>query len=123
MKVKIYEFQESKQFTGVGTVYTGWVNVGISANMLAFIKLTAQGTFTDETLNISVQTRTPEGDAVDLADNSSPIAFTEITNKISSLPFLDYIPFTAFGSLIRFKIVTAGTSPDYTFKLTGYGKG
>jgi len=123
VKVKLYFFQESKQFTSVGTFYTEWTDVSDSSEMLAFIKLIAQEAYTDEALNISVQAQTPDGDPIDLTDNATPVAFTEITNKVGSLPFLDYIPFMAFGSLIRFKIVITGTSPDYTFKLTGYGKG
>lgn len=119
MRVKIYEFQVSKQFTGAGTEYTEWMDVGISAEMLAFIKLTAQGSYDNETLNISVQTKTPDDDPMDLKE----VVFTEIGNKVGSLPFSDYIGFLGFGSLIRFKIVKAGTSPDYTFKLIGYGKG
>lgn len=118
MHAKTHVFQKSKQFTGVATVYTEWVPVVMAEELLAFIKLTAQGTYTDETLNISVQTQTPDGDAIDLVG----VNFSEIGNKTGSLPFLDYLGIAAFGVAVRFKIVTAGTSPDYTFKLTGWGK-
>jgi len=111
-------FQELKQFTGVGTEYTKWFRVTDFHELLAFIKLAAQGTYDNEILNINVQIQTPDGDAVDLKD----VKFPEIGDKTGNLPFLDYIAFTAFGPLIRFKIVTTGTSPDYTFKLTGIAK-
>ncbi|GAG03195.1 unnamed protein product [marine sediment metagenome] len=117
MRVKNYIFQELKQFTGEGTFETEWSDVSISAEILAFVKLTAQGEYTDETLNISVQARSPDGDAIDLTE----VKFNEIGNVLA-FPLLGYLGFAGFGSQIRFKIVTTGTAPNYTFKLTGIGK-
>ncbi len=116
---KYYIFKELTRITGVGTIYTDWIDVSSVYELLVFIKLTAQGEHTNETLSVSAQTRTPNKDAVDLKN----VAFDEIKNKIGELPFTDYVPFAAFGNFIRWKITTNGNSPDYTLKITGHGKG
>lgn len=121
-RIKKIELYPSTRIQAGGTVYSPWVPVTNLNNLLAFIKLTAQGNYADETLNISVQTKAPSGDAVDLVEDGSAVALTEIGNKTASLPFLDYLGFTNFGAEIRFKIVTTGTAVDYTFGLDGIAK-
>lgn len=97
-----------------GTVIlTDWVEVDMYKELLIFLKITAQGAYTDETLDITVQVKTQDDDAYEIAK------FKTIKDKTSDLPYRDVLPITWFGQNIRLKLVIEGSDPDYTVKLQG----
>ena len=110
----------SAALTGsAGTTYGSAVAVDKFNEILLFFRVTAQGTFTDETLAVTVQTKDQAGNYYDLEDS----AFTAIGDKTAAVPYAEYMALLVFGSTIRLKYVTTGTTPNYTFGVTGLGKG
>ena len=116
--VQMFTLFPSAQISSATTTYSTEVSVGNYVEMTIFLDLTAQGAYTDETMDVYVQTRSPSGNWVDLTDTS----FTEVGNKTGSLPFLDELSIEGFGSLVRLRIVTAGSSVSYTIEFTTYVK-
>lgn len=115
MAVKRFVFLPSTRVQ-TASVITEWFEVDMFFELMAFLELTAQGTYTNETLDVTIQTRSPNGNAHDLE------SFAQIGNKTAALPFYDYEALTNFGAQIRFKLAVAGTAKDYTLSLTGYAK-
>ena len=115
-------FQASNNITSAGTTYGDAIRVDKFDELNLFLYISVQGSFTDETLNVNVQIKDPDGNYIDLTD----AAFTEITNATAVDPYLaEHIAIVAFGSVVRLKYVTttSGGSVDYTFTVKGYGKG
>ena len=108
----------STQIASATTTYSNWIHVGDYSELTIFLDLTAQGAYTNETMNVSVQTRSPSEDAIDLTN----VSFTEIGNKTGSVPFNDYMTLIGFGAQVRLKIVTAGDSVAYTVEFTAHAK-
>lgn len=102
-----------------GTSYGSAISVNNFNEILLFFRVTVQGTYTDETLTVTVQTKDQAGNYYDLEDS----AFTAIGDKTAVLPYAEYMALLVFGSTIRLKYVTTGTTPAYTFGVTGLGKG
>lgn len=110
----------SAALTGsAGTTYGSAIPVNHYNELHLFFRVTAQGTFTDETLTVSIQIKDQAGNYYDLDDS----AFTAIGDKTSAVPYAQYMALLVFGSVIRLKYVTTGTTPNYTFGVTGIGKG
>ena len=105
--------------SGGGTTYGDAVSVDKFNEILLFFRVTVQGTYTDETLTVTVQTKDQAGNYYDLEDS----AFTAIGDKTSAVPYAEYMALLVFGSTIRLKYVTTGTTQAYTFGVTGLGKG
>lgn len=116
MFAKNFIFLESTNITSAGTTYTGWFEADEIQELLAFLELTAQTYDGGDTINITLQTMSPNGNAHDIG------SFSEVTDATGSLPYYRTLARANIGSLIRFKIVVVGTTPDYTFSLTGKGK-
>jgi hypothetical protein len=117
--VNEFNFYASTNVAAAGTTYSTATDVSKHIELLLFLRVTAQGTYTDETLNITMQTKDHAGNWYDLTD----VDFTEVGDVTGSVPYAEYLPVIGFGSQVRFKIVAAGTGVDYTFSITGYGKG
>ena len=112
----------SAQLSGsAGTTYGSAVAVDKFSELTLFLRLTAQGTFTDESLTVSVQTKDQAGNYYDLTNAT----FTAIGDQTSDVPYSEYIAIVVFGSTIRLKYVATatGATVDYTFSVTGLGKG
>lgn len=111
----------SAQLSGsAGTTYGSAVSVDKFNELTLFLRVTAQGTYTDETLTVTVQTKDAAGNYYDLDDS----AFTAIGDETAAT-YSEYIALLVFGSTIRLKYVTTatGATVDYTFSVTGIGKG
>ena len=112
----------SAALTGsTGTTYGSAVRVDRYDELNIFFRVTAQGTFVDETLTVSVQTKDQAGNYYDLAGAT----FTAIGDKTAAVPYSEDIAIVVFGSTIRLKyVVTAtGATVNYTFGVTAIGKG
>ena len=112
----------SAALTGsTGTTYGSAVRVDEYDELNIFFRVTAQGTFVDETLTVSVQTKDQAGNYYDLAGAT----FTAIGDKTAAVPYGEDIAIVVFGSTIRLKyVVTAsGATVNYTFGVTAIGKG
>lgn len=107
---------EPAQREGAGTVYSDWVNVGYYNELIMNLAVTAQGTYTDETLDITIQGEDGDGNVFELG------SYTQVGNVVSSVPYCEPLKFTNFGRKIRAKIVMAGTDCDYTLSVLGFGK-
>jgi len=118
VSVRDLDFRTSATVSAAGTTYGDTVEVDSFNELTLFIRVTAQGSYTDETLDVSMQTKDPSGNWYDLTDAE----FTQIGNKTASLPYSEYMTIIAFGSQVRIKIVAAGTSVSYTFSVEAYGK-
>jgi len=100
-----------------GTVYSSdWADVSYFHEMLLILAVTAQGAYTNETLDITVQGKDDNGNIFTLAQ------FTQAGNVISVLPYLEPLKLGNFGQFIRAKVVTAGAAVDYTFSVLGFAK-
>ena len=117
--VEDFNFYSSATVSAAGTTYSDATDVSRHLELLVFLRVTAQGTYTDETLDITMQTKDRAGNWHDLTD----VDFTQVGDVTGSVPYAEYLPVIGFGSQIRFKIVAAGTDVDYTFNIDGYGKG
>lgn len=112
--------RDSAALTGsAGTTYGSAARVDRYEELNLFFRVTAQGTFTNETLTVSVQTKDQDGNYYDLSSAS----FTAIGDKTGAVPYGEPLAIVVFGSNIRLKYVTTGTTPNYTFSVTGIGKG
>ena len=112
--------RESAALTGAaGTTYSSALRVEKYEELTLFLYQTAQGGWTDEYLDVSVQTKDPDGNWHDLAGAT----FTQIGNNTAAVPYGEDIGIIVFGAYIRLKYVTQGTTPDFTFQITGIGKG
>lgn len=98
------------------TVYGDWVDASRYTELPMVLAVTAQGAYTDETLDVTLQGMTPLGGIYDI------VSFTQAGNKTGALPFLELKGFTVFGKMVRVKVVTAGTAVDYTLSVSGWGK-
>ena len=99
-----------------GTIYSNWFDVSLMTEALIALAVTAQGSYTNETLDVTVQGQDPLGNLITLAQ------FTQVGNVTSSLPYVEALKLSNFGGQIRVKITTAGTSVDYTLSVGGYAK-
>ena len=108
-------FQDSTQITDTVTL-TDWFEVDMYEELLVFLKISAQGTYANETLDVTIQVKAHDGDAYDVG------SFDQITDKTSSVPYRELLPVRWFGTNIRIKITLGGDDPDYTIKLQGYVK-
>ena len=87
--------------------------------LLAYVELSDQGAYTDETLDIAIQIRDQDGGAYDIA------SFDQITDETIATIAGEYretLPIKWFGTQCRVKVVTTGTSVDYTLKILGHLK-
>ena len=115
--VRSYTVRASAALTGAATTYGTEFDVSDVDELNLFIVLTAQGSYTNETLDVSVQTKDPAGNWHDVAS----AAFTQLGNKGGTAS--EHIAITTFGSKLRLKYISAGNTPNYTFSVTAYGKG
>jgi len=101
-----------------GTVYSDWFNAEALKEILAVLEVTAQGAYTDETLDVTIQGKCPSGSGnpVNLAQ------FTQVGNVVASVPYSEPLKLSNFSKELRVKIVTAGTAVDYTFSVTANGR-
>jgi hypothetical protein len=100
-----------------GTVYSSdWTDVSAFHEMLLILAVTAQGTYTNETLDVTIQGKDANGNVFTLAQ------FTQVGNVVSSVPYVEPLKLSNFGQFVRAKIVTAGTDVDYTFSVLGFAK-
>jgi len=106
----------SSQAVGA-SAYTEGLYVGDSDELLVFFVMTAQGTYTDETLDIKLQTKDPDGNYYDI----SGAAFTQVSGDTGTTSEMKAV--STFGSVIRACIAVTGTTPAYTFSLKFYAKG
>lgn len=97
--------------------YTGdWVDVSYYTELLLALAVTAQGTYTNETLDVIIQGKDPLGNVFTLA------SFTQVVNVTASLPYVEPLKLSNFGGQIRAKATLAGTTKNYTFSVTGAAK-
>lgn len=108
--------QESARKQTAATAYTSTFDVSYFVEMILTLAITAQGTYTDETLDVTIQGQDPLGNWFTLAQ------FTQVGNVVSSVPYTEALKLNNFGGKIRAKIVTAGTAVDFTMSLSGYAK-
>lgn len=100
-----------------GTVYTSdWIDVSRFHEILADLVVTAQGAYTNETLDVTIQGKDADGNIFTLA------SFTQVGNVTAALPYVEPLKLSNFGQWIRAKIVTAGTDVDYTFRVNASAK-
>ena len=91
-------------------VASDWFEVDKFNRLLCFLRLTAVKTYSNETFNVKLQMKDPDGNAVDVTSGS----FTQLTDT----PGNEYKSFTMdFGSQIRFYYTFTGDDPGYTFTL------
>ena len=113
-------FLKSTNITSVGTTYGEWSSGDMYEELLVYLELTDQGAYIDETLDITVQVRDHDGGAYDIA------SFDQITDKanylITHANYRVSLPIKWFGTQCRIKVVTNGTSVDYTLKILGHLK-
>ena len=114
------EFLESTNITTETETYGDWSEGDMYEELLVYAELTDQGGYTDETLDITLQAKSPTGGAYDIG------SFDQITDKADYLVTYAYyrvvLPVRWFGTQCRIKVVTTGTSVDYTLNITGHLK-
>lgn len=116
-KIKILELFPLTRIQAAETAYSSLVPITNFNELILFLEVTAQGAFTNETLNVTVQYTSPSGQVYDL------LSFTQVGDVTAILPYGELKGKTTdFGPQIRIKRETAGTSVDYTFRVTGYAK-
>lgn len=113
-------FLSSTRIQTETTTYGDWSPGDMYEELLVYVELTGQGSYTDETLDITIQTRSPDGDPFDIA------SFDQITDETTAIIAYDYyrvsLPIKWFGTQCRVKVVTAGTAVDYTLNILGHLK-
>lgn len=97
------------------TTYSNWITVDQFDELLLFLRVTAIKTWADETFDVKIQTKDPDGNAVDLTG----VTFTQVTDTTGN----QYRAILVFGSQIRAYYTITGSDPGYTFTLTAYAKG
>ena len=108
------------ELTGADTTYSNDFRVDRYDELILFLYFSAQGMYTNETINVTVQVKDPDGNFIDLTN----AAFTQVGNATGSVPYLaEYLAIAVFGSRIRLKYVTTGTTVSYTFSVKAIGKG
>ena len=105
-------------------------DVSMYSSAVFFLCVTAQGSYTDETLDVKIQTKDPlSGNWVDLTwedGTGTPqnTAFTQVGDKTGSVPYTERIVCLDLpDSHIRVYWVAAGTAEDYTFSVSAVVKG
>lgn len=98
------------------TVYGSWVDVSLKNEAILTLAVTAQGAYTNETLDVTIQGQDALGNVITLA------SFTQVGNVVGSVPYTESLKLYNFGGQIRVKVVTAGTSVDYTLSVQGHAK-
>lgn len=94
------------------TSQSSWMTVDAFDELMLFLRVTAVDV--TGTLDIKVQTKDPDGNAVDLTGAT----FSQVTSSTGN----EYMAILVFGSQIRVYYAIAG-SGDYTFTVTAYAKG
>lgn len=117
-KAQSFTLLSSTQIQSATTTNSTAISVGDYTELTIFLNLTAQGSYDNETMDVYVQSRSPSGNWVDLTDTS----FTQVGNKVGSVPFRDELSIVDFGSWVRLRIVTTGNGVDYTVEFTAYAK-
>lgn len=115
MASKVFLYPTTRRQTAT-TIYGSWINVQFLQEVLLALVVTAQGAYTNETLDVTVQGQDAYGNVLTLSQ------FTQVGNVTASLPYSESIKLANFGEKIRAKIVTAGTAVDYTLSVSGFGK-
>lgn len=112
-------FLPSTQIQTETTTYGDWSSGDMYEELLVYVEITDQGSYTDETLDITVQVRDHDGGAYDIA------SFNQIADQTVATIAGEYresLPIMWFGTQCRIKVVTTGTAVDYTLKILGHLK-
>jgi len=91
---------------------SSWWTVDQYDELIIFLRVSAVNTA--GTLDVKVQTKDPDGNAVDLTGAT----FTQVTSGTGN----EYIAILVYGSQVRVA-VTIGSSGDYDYKIHAYAKG
>lgn len=106
----------SDAYDAAGTTYGDWIDVSYYTELMLVLAVTAQGAYTNETMDVTIQGSDPLGNVVNLGQ------FTQVGNVTSSLPYTETMKLSNFGGRIRAKIVVAGTAVAYTASVSGFAK-
>jgi len=99
-------------------------DVSMLKSGIFIINLSAQGTYTDETLDVKLQTKDPiSGSWIDLYSGATQMKFTQIGDKTAVVPFTERVECPAlYDFIIRVYYIAAGTTEDFTFSVTALFK-
>ncbi len=91
-------------------VASAWFEVDRFNRLLCFLRVTAIKTHNNETFDVKMQMKDPDGNTVDVSSGT----FTQVTSSTGN----EYKAFSMdFGSQIRFYYTFTGDDPGYTFTL------
>lgn len=94
------------------TSYGNWKTVDEFDELIIFLRVTAVNV--TGTLDVKIQTKDPDGNAVDLTN----CTFTQVTSATGN----QYMAIVVFGSQVRV-YYTVAASGDYDFTVKAYAKG
>lgn len=86
------------------------------SEMEVFLEITAQGAFTSETLDVVLQTKSPNG------KYHTKGSFTQVGDATSALPYYQTLELANLGKMCRVVATLTGGTEDYTFSVTGVAK-